>query len=126
MGLVPGARARLGDLLVGMLLPSGNDAAVAVAEAVDGTVEQFVAHMDSRGRELGLVSTHFRNAEGLDLPGHVSSAADIARVALLDLNYPRFNAVVRKDRNDSWCRSESRSNCHTQRTSLAPGCHGER
>lgn len=95
MGLVPGARARLSDLLVGMLLPSGNDAAVAVAEAVDGTVEQFVAHMDSRGRELGLVSTHFRNAEGLDLPGHVSSAADIARVALLDMNYPRFNAVVR-------------------------------
>jgi D-alanyl-D-alanine carboxypeptidase (penicillin-binding protein 5/6) len=94
MGLSPGARLRLSDLLTGMLLPSGNDAAEAVAEAVDGSVDRFVAHMNSRAVQLGLQATHFVRPDGLDATGQLSSASDLLKIARQDLSYPRFNAVV--------------------------------
>lgn len=96
MGLTAGARLTLGDLLAGMLLPSGNDAAVAVAEAVDGSVPAFVAHMNRRAAELGLTHTHFATPNGLDAPGQLTSATDLATLAALDLRHARFNAIVRQ------------------------------
>lgn len=94
MGLAAGARLRLSDLLAGLLLPSGNDAAVAIAESVDGSPDAFVAHMQARARALHLDATTFRTPSGLDAPGQVSTARDLAAIALLDLRFPLFNRLV--------------------------------
>lgn len=94
MGLAGGARLRMSDLLAGLLLPSGNDAAVAIAESVGGTPDAFVARMQARSRALLLTGTSFRTPNGLDAPGQVSTARDLATVALADLRYPLFNRLV--------------------------------
>src|SRR5205085_7048532 len=64
------------ELLHGEIVQSGNDAAVALAEAVGGTVEQFVAMMNRQAQAWGLKNTSFKNATGLTEPGHQSSARD--------------------------------------------------
>ncbi len=69
------------ELLKGLIIPSGNDAAVALAEAVGGTVEGFVAQMNRQAQAWGLKNTAFKNPEGLTEPGHFSSARDVAQVA---------------------------------------------
>jgi D-alanyl-D-alanine carboxypeptidase (penicillin-binding protein 5/6) len=66
------------DLLVGTLVPSANDAATTLAVAAGGSEARFVALMNRKARELGLTGTHYRNPHGLDEPGHVSTARDIA------------------------------------------------
>ena len=78
MGLQPGLRLTLRDLLYGLLLPSGNDAALAIAEHIAGSVPAFVRLMNQRARELGLRDIHFTNPHGLDEPGLYASAADLA------------------------------------------------
>ena len=69
------------ELLHGEIVQSGNDAAVALAEAVGGTVEQFVAMMNRQAQAWGLKNTSFKNATGITEPGHASTARDIAIVA---------------------------------------------
>lgn len=66
------------DLLKGIAVASGNDACVAMAEHLSGSVEQFVAVMNNRAKELGMVNTNFVTCNGLDSDGHYSSARDIA------------------------------------------------
>jgi D-alanyl-D-alanine carboxypeptidase (penicillin-binding protein 5/6) len=81
-GLRPGERVTVRDLVVGTLVPSGNDAATALALHVgDGSIARFVALMNDKARALRLRDTHFANPHGLDQPGHRSSAQDT--VALL-------------------------------------------
>ncbi|MDW7981878.1 MAG: D-alanyl-D-alanine carboxypeptidase family protein [Thermomicrobium sp.] len=100
-GLVAGQTVTLRTLLYGLLLRSGNDAAMAIARAVGGSPQaedpvarrRFVDWMNAKAAALGLTATHFVNPHGLDEPGHVSSAVDLAhltRAALLD---PRFVAI---------------------------------
>jgi len=69
------------DLLKGLIIQSGNDAAVALAEHVAGTEEAFAARMNSHADELGLTNSHFTNAPGLPDPDHYSSARDLTKVA---------------------------------------------
>ena len=69
------------ELLRGMIVQSGNDASVALAEAVGGSVENFVAMMNRQAQAWGLKNTQFKNVEGLTEPGHYSSARDVALVA---------------------------------------------
>ena len=69
------------ELLKGMMVASGNDAAVAFAEALGGTEESFVDMMNERASELGLENTHFLNCHGLDEDGHYTSARDIAKMS---------------------------------------------
>jgi len=69
------------ELLHGEIVQSGNDAAVALAEAVGGTVEQFVAMMNRQAQAWGLKNTSFKNATGITEPGHTSTARDVAIVA---------------------------------------------
>ena len=76
--LEEGERMTVRDLFKAVAVASGNDAAVALGEHISGTEEAFVAKMNSRARELGMQNTHFENCNGLDAPGHVTSAADIA------------------------------------------------
>ena len=72
---------KVDELLRGMIIPSGNDAAVALAEGVGGTVEQFVAMMNRQAQAWGLKNTTFTNVTGLTEPGHKSSARDMALIA---------------------------------------------
>ena len=78
MGLSPGQQLSLTDLLYGLLLPSGNDAAIQIAEQVAGSVDGFVGMMNDKVDEMNLGNTHFANPHGLDEPGHYTSAYDIA------------------------------------------------
>jgi D-alanyl-D-alanine carboxypeptidase (penicillin-binding protein 5/6) len=93
-GLTAGERFTLAALLRGLLLRSGNDAAVAVADAVAGSVPAFVALMNAKARELGLQDTHFENPHGLTSPLHRSSARDLALIARAGLAEPAFAALV--------------------------------
>jgi D-alanyl-D-alanine carboxypeptidase len=92
MGLRPGMELSLLDLLYGLLLPSGNDAAIAIAEGVSRTQEQFVALMNEKAKSLALDDSHFMNAHGLYDPGHYSSAHDMAILA----RYVMQNAELRE------------------------------
>lgn len=91
--LQAGDRMTLRDLLGGMLLPSGNDAASAIARAVGGSVPKFVDLMNDRSRELGL-DARFRNPIGLDAEGHHASAADLVKLTLLLRRFPDFKEIV--------------------------------
>ena len=66
------------DLLKGIAVASGNDAAIAMAEHISGTQEKFVERMNQKAKELGMENTHFVNCHGLDADGHYSSARDIS------------------------------------------------
>lgn len=84
--LRPGEEITLEALLYGLLLRSGNDAALAIAGHCGGTVEDFVARMNRKARELGMTDTHFANPNGLDAEGHYSSAYDMALLARVCLD----------------------------------------
>ena len=84
MGLREGDRVSRRDLLYGILLPSGNDAANAAAVSVSGkSIGALVELMNSRAQELGLSNTHFVTPSGLDADGHYTTARDLAKLAAL-------------------------------------------
>jgi D-alanyl-D-alanine carboxypeptidase (penicillin-binding protein 5/6) len=94
MGLVSGESLTVEDLLYGLLLPSGNDAAVALAEHVGGSEAGFVALMNETAAELGLAQTHFTSSHGLDDPAEMISAADLLTLTKAALEYPTFATIV--------------------------------
>jgi len=89
-----GASYPLGTLLEAMLVKSGNDASVAVAEHVGGSVEGFVAMMNDKASQLGLEHTSFANPHGLDAEGHHTSAADLATLARYAMKNEEFRRMV--------------------------------
>ncbi|MHC4922248.1 MAG: hypothetical protein ACYTKC_22005, partial [Planctomycetota bacterium] len=93
--LVTGEKMRLYRLLYCMLLPSGNDAAVATAEFIAGDESSFVDLMNARAAELGLSGTQFKNAAGRDATGHYSTAYDLARLARHVLADPFLAQIVK-------------------------------
>ncbi len=94
--LRPGERITLGDLIRAALIQSANDAADAIAVHIGGgSMAKFVALMNARARQLGLTDTHFVNPDGLDAPGHVSSARDVTKLARVAMNKPFIRATVR-------------------------------
>ncbi len=99
--LFTGERITVRDLLKGALIQSANNAADALASAASGgNVSQFVAWMNARARKLGLRDTHFVRPDGLDAPGHVSSARDVAVLAQVAMHQPIVREIVR-ERTDS-------------------------
>ena len=76
-----GEQMSVSDLFKGVAVASGNDAVVALAEAVAGTVEDFVVMMNNKAKELGLTDTNFKNPHGLDDANHYSTAYDMAFIA---------------------------------------------
>ena len=80
MYLKAGEKLTLETLLYGLLLSSGNDAAVAIADAVAGDVPHFVALMNETAAELGMTNSSFANPNGLDAEGHYSTALDMAKL----------------------------------------------
>ena len=82
------------DLLYGMMLHSGNDAALTLAVSISGTEAAFVRQMNLRARALGLTQTHFANPHGLDSGENYSTALDLARLAQAALQNEQFRTVV--------------------------------
>lgn len=82
------------DLLYGLMLHSGNDAAVALAIYCGGTVEGFAELMNDKAHRLGMHNTHFVNPNGLDSPGHYSTARDMAILAAYAMENPIFAKTV--------------------------------
>jgi D-alanyl-D-alanine carboxypeptidase (penicillin-binding protein 5/6) len=105
VGLVAGDHLSVRDLLQGMLIPSGNDATLALARHVGAStigeqapaeeaVAEFVSMMNAKAAELGATSSHFMNPTGIDDAGHVMSARDIAVLTKAALQNPLFSEIV--------------------------------
>ena len=94
MGLRPGQQMAMGDLLNGLILRSGNDAALTIAHAVAGSEAKFVEMMNAEVASLGLHNTHFVNSHGLDASNHYSSAYDIAVLGHELLRNPALAEIV--------------------------------
>jgi D-alanyl-D-alanine carboxypeptidase len=96
VGVLPkGKKVPVEGLLAGLLLPSGNDAAIALAEHVSGSERRFVRTMNRRARKLGLRCTKFASPHGLE-PGNRSCAADLAAMSRLAMDEPRIARLVRR------------------------------
>ncbi len=94
VGLVPGDCFKVSDLLYGLMLPSGNDAALAIARYQAGTDDAFVQQMNTLVARLGLKDSHFTDPDGLGSPQHVMSAYDIAMLARYGMTLSSFKNVV--------------------------------
>lgn len=92
--LKPGATYPLSMLLEAMLVKSGNDASIAVAEHIGGSVDGFVTMMNDKARQLGLEHTSFANPHGLDAPGHYTSARDLGTLARYAMSNDEFRRMV--------------------------------
>lgn len=93
MGIKRGETYTLRELLYGMFLMSGNDAATAVADAIGGNLPTFVAMMNKRASELGLNNTHYMNPHGLLDDGHYSSAHDLAVLGKVAMDNPLLHQI---------------------------------
>lgn len=108
-GLLAGERATVREVLYGLMLPSGNDASVALAEHFGGrfssvrndkspangdSLESFVAEMNRTAKRLGMKETHYRNPHGLTVKHHKSSARDLAKLAFTAMQNPLFRRYV--------------------------------
>ncbi len=94
MYLKEGEELRLETVLYGLMLASGNDAALAVAGHCAGSVEDFVALMNEKATALGMTHTSFANPNGLDAEGHYSTARDMARLAAYAMENETFRRIV--------------------------------
>jgi len=98
MGLRPKERPTVRELLHGMIIMSGNDACMVLAEGIAGSEAAFSRQMTERAHELGLSSVNFVNATGLEGEGHIVSSTDLARLAKLIIDdYPQYYEWYRKD-----------------------------
>ncbi len=94
MGLSPGERLTVRELLDGLFLDSGNDAAEALARGIV-PYDRFIRQMNQKAKSIGLTASHFVNPSGLDAPGHGMSAHDLAHTAAyLDQYYPALAAIA--------------------------------
>jgi serine-type D-Ala-D-Ala carboxypeptidase (penicillin-binding protein 5/6) len=89
-----GQKIPLRSLLYGLMLRSGNDAAVAIAEYIAGSVPKFADMMNQKAKELGMTHSHFMNPTGLDQPGHYSSARDMAKLTAYAMRDGDFRKIV--------------------------------
>lgn len=100
LGLRLGDKITLREALTGMMIVSGNDAAVAVAQTVAGSVPAFAKMMNDKAKELGAVNTHFVNPHGLTAQGHYSTAHDMAIIASYAMKKSEFREIVSKKAYD--------------------------
>lgn len=92
--IVAGECLSADNIITGMLMESDNGAAVAIAEAVDGSVSQFVQRMNERAQAIGMSNTHFVNPNGLTEANHYSTARDMAKLARFAMNNKKFREIV--------------------------------
>jgi D-alanyl-D-alanine carboxypeptidase (penicillin-binding protein 5/6) len=92
--LKAGEKITLHNVLYGLMLRSGNDAAVAIAEHVGGSLDGFAYLMNKKAEEIGLVNSQFMNPHGLDEQGHYSSANDMAKLTAYAMHNEQFREIV--------------------------------
>jgi D-alanyl-D-alanine carboxypeptidase (penicillin-binding protein 5/6) len=144
MFIEPKRAVSVDELLHGMIIQSGNDASIALAELVGGSEAAFVARMNAEAARLGMANTHFTNVTGLSAPEHYSTAADLARLAgAVITDYPefyplyaqkefRYNNITQPNRNRLLWTDASVDGVKTGHTDAAGWCliasakHGER
>lgn len=125
MGLQVGMRVTGRDLLYGMMLSSGNDAATAAAIAVGGSVESFVSMMNAKAVELGLENTHFDTPSGLDGDTHYTTSYDLANLARYALVNSQFYEACKTKRITLDCFGKKITlNNHNKLLSLYEGAVG--
>lgn len=90
----PGDVIQADEIMLGMMMVSDNGAAIAIAEAVAGSVGDFAWLMNSRAAEIGCDSTHFANPNGLPNDNHYSTARDMAKIAMYGMTIPDFRDIV--------------------------------
>ena len=100
MDVTVGERLKMQDMLYGVALVSGNDATVAIAEHISGSVSDFAKLMTAKARGIGALSTNFTNSSGLPDPDHYSTAQDLARIAAYGYKNPKFADIVGTLRKD--------------------------
>lgn len=123
LGLREGERIPVRELLKGLMLPSGNDAAVCLAEHVAGSEAAFAELMNEKAAELTAVSTHFVNASGLTADGHYSCARDLAVFAMaVRLNPYLASIICQTSAQVTWC--DGRTKEVTNLNRLLPRCEG--
>ena len=132
--LEPGMQVRVEDLVKGMVVQSGNDAAVALAEAVAGNETGFANLMNQQAQRLGMAASHWMNATGLPHPEHYTTASDLARLAAAIIReYPQyyryyslrefsFNGITQQNRNGLLGRDASVDGIKTGHTESAGYC----
>ena len=144
MFIEPRRAVSVDELLRGMIIQSGNDASIALAELTAGSEDAFVARMNTEATRLGMANTHFVNVTGLSAPEHYSTAADMAKLAGAVINdypefYPlysqkefRYNNITQPNRNRLLWTDASVDGVKTGHTDAAGWCliasakHGER
>ncbi len=95
-GLTEGEEWTVGDLLIAMLVRSGNDAALTLGYRVGGdSIDRFVTMMNAKARDLGLMNTHFANPNGLDNAEHYSTARDLLSIIIASQDYPEIKRISR-------------------------------
>lgn len=129
-----GNKVKVEDLIKGMIVQSGNDATVLLAEAIGGSVENFVAMMNRQAQAFGLKVSQFKNPEGLPAPGHVSTVRELGTIATrLLVDFPgdvryyalkefTFNKITQQNRNLLLWRDPSVDGLKTGYTDAAGYC----
>ncbi len=100
LGLRPDLPISLREVLYGMMLVSGNDAAVAVAETVGGSYGRFIEMMNEKCASIGVSHSHFANPNGLTDPNHYTTAPDMVKIARYAMRNPEFRAIVASKSHD--------------------------
>lgn len=108
LGLKRGDKASVRDLLYGLMLRSGNDAAVALAEHVGGSVKGFAELMNEKAIELGLTNTHFVTPHGLDDANHYTTALELAKLTDYAMDNETFAKIVGKKSTTIYINNQSR------------------
>ncbi len=129
-----GKKVKVEDLLKGMIIQSGNDASVALAEHIAGSEAVFASVMNTQAQKLGMLNTNFVNATGLPDPDHYTTAEDIAKVAIATIrDFPEyfkwysvksftFNNIKQHNRNKLLWRDDSIDGLKTGHTEAAGYC----
>ncbi len=129
-----GKKVKLHEMLLGLIVQSGNDAAVALAEHIAGSEEAFVARMNLVAKELKLNDTHYENVTGWPSPNHYTTASDIAKLAkYLITNFPEhyktysqkeytYNKINQRNRNQLLWKDKSVDGIKTGHTESAGYC----
>lgn len=130
----PGSQVSVRDLMYGLVVQSGNDASVALAEYIGGSEQGFATMMNEMAKRLGMKDTHFVNATGLPSPDHYSTARDMARLAtavirdhpshyrLYSVKEFEYNGIKQKNRNTLLLRDSSVDGIKTGHTEAAGYC----
>ncbi|MBI5230953.1 MAG: D-alanyl-D-alanine carboxypeptidase [Coriobacteriales bacterium] len=95
IGLSVGDKLPMRAMLEGLLVKSGNDAAIAIAEHVGGSTDKFVGMMNRKAKQLGLDNTSFKNPHGMDAEGHHTSARDLQKLTRIAMRNAEFRRIVR-------------------------------